>query len=220
MTICVLGATGGTGSVVTRQLLEAGRPVRAAVRRPDAAHHLRASGAEVVPLDLTSATPDALAAAFRGCDAVVNAAAGRSTSGRTARQIDRDGVIAAIDAAVAAGVPRWVQISMMGSDNPRRLPFFLRFLRGVAAAKGEADAHLARSSLRWTIVRPPWLTDGPRTGTVTVARNLTGGRLSREDLAAVAIACLSEPAAEHRDFDVIGGSVPLDRALASLATLS
>ncbi|TDC74148.1 SDR family oxidoreductase [Streptomyces hainanensis] len=217
MKIAVFGATGGTGSVVVRQLLEAGRDVRATTRGLDAAARLRAAGAEAVQLDLVSASPTEVEAALGGCDVVINAAAGRTTSGRTARKVDRDGIIRAIDAAERAGVGRWIQISMMGSDNPKRIPFFLR---RVAAAKGQADDHLVRSGLVWTVIRPPWLNGGGPTGYVTVARNLDGGSLSRGDLAAVAVACLDEPATHRRLFDLSGGGVPMDQALASVAELS
>ncbi|MDT0317321.1 SDR family oxidoreductase [Streptomyces millisiae] len=221
MKIAVFGATGGTGSVVVRQLLAAGRDVRATARGQEAAARLRSAGAEAVLLDLASSSPAEIEAALGGCEVVINAAAGRTVSGRQARRVDRDGVIRAIDAAERAGVRRWVQISMMGSDDPRRIPLSLRFLLWrVAAAKGQADAHLVRSGLVWTVIRPPWLTDGGPTGHVTVARNLDGGSLSRGDLAAVAIACVDQPATHHRLFDLSGGDVPMDRALASVAELS
>lgn len=201
---------------MVRQLLDAGRPVRAAVRREDAVGRLRDAGAEAVVFDLTSSPADVITAAFTGCDAVINAAAGTSVSGRKARKMDRDGVIAAIGLAEKAGVRRWVQISMMGSDSPKRIPIFLR---GVAAAKGKADDHLAGSGLTWTVIRPPWLTGGAATGRITVGKALDGGSLSRADLAAVAVACLDQQATHHRLFDLSGGGVPMDEALASVADL-
>lgn len=216
MRIAVLGGTGGTGSVVVRQLLRGGRPVRATARGREGAARLAAAGAQTALLDLTSASPADLAAAFEGCQAVINAAAGRSLSSRQARRVDRDGVVAAITAAQKAGVQRWIQVSMMGSDNPRRIPFFLR---RIAAVKREADTFLASSDLSWTVIRPPWLTTGPLTGRITVARNLEGGSISREDLAAVAIACLDQPATQRQMFDLAGGDTETAEALASVAYL-
>lgn len=217
MMIGVLGATGGTGSVVVRQLLEAGRPVRAAVRGEDAARRLQAAGAETMTFDITKSSPADLAAALIGCHAVINAAAaGQSLTGWQARKVDRDGIIAAIGAAEKAGVRRWIQISMMGSDNPKRIPLFMR---RIAALKGEADTFLADSGLAWTVIRPPWLTAGSASGHITVANNLEGGSVSREDLAAVAIACLDQTATQHKMFDVSGGGLPMDQALASVINL-
>jgi uncharacterized protein YbjT (DUF2867 family) len=53
-----------------------------------------------------------------------------------------------------------------------------------------------RSGVDWTILRPPWLSDGPRTGTYRQARdaNLRGGsRISRADLADAILASLQDP---------------------------
>lgn len=63
--ILVTGATGRTGSAVVHQLLEAGYPARAVVRRLDPrSDRLRAAGAEVVVADLFD--PEQLLGAMRG----------------------------------------------------------------------------------------------------------------------------------------------------------
>jgi uncharacterized protein YbjT (DUF2867 family) len=218
MRIGVLGATGGTGSAVVRHLLAAGHSVRAAVRRPDAAQRLSAAGVEPMVFDLTTASGDELAAAFEGLDGIVNAAAsGASLTGRQARRIDHDGVLKAVGAAEKAGASRWIQISMMGSDNPSVVPIFLR---RIAVVKGQADQALSRSSLVYTVIRPPWLGDGPASASVTVAKNLSGGSLTRATLAVVAVAALDEPATEMRMFDVASGAVPLAEALRSVSGLA
>jgi uncharacterized protein YbjT (DUF2867 family) len=214
--VAVLGASGGTGSLILRRLRHGGREVRAVVRNPATAAELRAAGTDAAVLDLVTAGPADLAAALVGCEVVINAAAGRSISGRTARRVDRDGVTAAVRAAESVGVRRWVQVSMMGSDNRRRVPFILR---GVAAAKQQADTFLMASELTWTVLRPPWLKPGPGAGRITVAKNLDGGSLPREDLAEVAVACLDEPATENRVFDLRSGDVPISEALAALSAL-
>lgn len=63
--ILVTGATGRTGSAVVTELLEAGYPVRALVRREDArAAALRARGVEIAIADMVE--PERVAAAMRG----------------------------------------------------------------------------------------------------------------------------------------------------------
>jgi NAD(P)H dehydrogenase (quinone) len=63
--ILVTGATGKTGGVVVRELLAAGFPVRAMVRKDDArAQALRRQGVEVAVADM--ADPEAVAAALKG----------------------------------------------------------------------------------------------------------------------------------------------------------
>src|SRR5918999_3122035 len=141
MKIGVIGATGGTGSLVVKQLIDAGHDVRAMVHHSGDEESLRKAGAETATLDLTKAAdqaPDCLA----GLDAVINAAATRSMSGGQARAVDQEGVKAAIDAAKDAGVSRWIQISMWGSDDLGRLP---GMLQETGEAKRAADDHLAAS---------------------------------------------------------------------------
>ena len=63
--ILVTGATGRTGTAVVSELLKAGYPVRAMVRREDArAAALRARGVEIAVADMTD--PERVAAAMRG----------------------------------------------------------------------------------------------------------------------------------------------------------
>jgi uncharacterized protein YbjT (DUF2867 family) len=213
MKIGVIGATGGTGSLIVSQLIDAGHDVRGIVRRDADKEKVRAAGAEATTLDLVQAGQDA-PECLSGLDAVINAAAARSTSGGQARAVDRDGVKAAIDAAKQAGVRRWIQISMWGSDDPNRLP---GMLRETAEAKRAADEHLAASGMTWTVIRPPWLTNSPADDHIIVGDQVEEGSIPRADVAAVAIACLEAEATHDRLFEVTGGgekSIP--EALAGL----
>jgi uncharacterized protein YbjT (DUF2867 family) len=63
----ITGATGQTGSVVARTLLERGKPVRVVVRDAARARELRDLGAEVAVASVED--PESLQAAFRGADA-------------------------------------------------------------------------------------------------------------------------------------------------------
>lgn len=210
MNITVLGATGGTGRLVVAQLLARQHSVRAAVRKPKKATAL---GTDLVAFDLTSATPEDFAELFVGTDAVINAAATGSMMKRQADLVDRVGVSAAIDAAAALGVKRWIQVSMMGSGESGRVPVYLR---ATGQAKHAADTHLAESGMTWTVVRPPWLADGAGTGTVAVGDRLPDGSLARADLAAVTVECLEVPATYNRMLEVTSGSLPVHEALRSL----
>ncbi|MGW6685991.1 SDR family oxidoreductase [Streptomyces sp. NPDC054961] len=210
MNITVLGATGGTGRLVVAQLLARQHSVRAAVRKPKKASSL---GTGLVEFDLTSATPEDYAELFVGTDAVINAAATSSMMKRQADLVDRAGVIAAIEAAATLGVKRWVQVSMMGSGDSGRVPVYLR---ATGQAKHAADTHLAGAGMTWTVIRPPWLSDGAGAGTVSVGDRLPDGSLSRTDLAAVAVECLEAPATYDRVLEVTSGDLPVAEALRSL----
>ncbi|MFJ7270070.1 SDR family oxidoreductase [Streptomyces sp. NPDC099050] len=210
MNITVLGATGGTGRLVVAQLLARRHSVRAAVRKPKKASSL---GTDLVAFDLTSATPDDFAELFAGTDAVINAAATSSMMKRQADLVDRAGVIAAIEAAATLGVKRWIQVSMMGSGESGRVPVYLR---ATGQAKHAADTHLATAGMTWTVIRPPWLTDGPGAGTISVGERLPEGSLTRTDLAAVAVECLEASSTYDRMLEVTSGDLPVAEALRSL----
>ncbi|WP_395293131.1 condensation domain-containing protein [Kitasatospora hibisci] len=70
-TVLLTGATGGVGAAVLQELTAQGRPVRALVR-PESAHLVARSGAEVAEGDLGD--PDSLRRAVEGVDAVIHAA--------------------------------------------------------------------------------------------------------------------------------------------------
>ncbi len=64
--IAVFGATGQTGSEVTRQLAVKGVPIRALVHKVEKAGALEGPGVEVVQVDLTK--PETLEPALQGVD--------------------------------------------------------------------------------------------------------------------------------------------------------
>jgi uncharacterized protein YbjT (DUF2867 family) len=76
---------------------------------------------------------------------------------------------------------------------------------------------VAASGLDYTIVRPGHLTDEPGTGLVRVSESAQRGQISRDDVAAVLAACLTEPATAGKTFELVGGEDPIERALAALA---
>lgn len=216
MQVLVIGATRGTGWLVVDELLAAGHRVRAGFRHAEQAAALEAAGAEPVPADLEG--PDRpLAAAIAGVDAVLFCAGSGSRTGPDATlRVDLHGAVRTIDLAVAAGVERFVMLSSLAADDPRRGPDPLRH---YLAAKHAADRILAASGLLWTSVRPGGLTHDPGTGHVRVGvpRLDEPGTIARQDVAAVLVRCLTEPATVGVAFEVCSGSEPVGRALASLA---
>lgn len=169
-------------------------------------------GAEPVIADV-SGDPDILQEVFQRSEVVINAAAAAGPDPAAVAMIDRDGAITAIRAAERAGVRRYVQLSAMFSDAPDQGD---PLIRSILVAKQISDTVLRRSSLTWTVVRAGTLTDEPGTGRVTVAEHLGPGRVSREDVAAVAVASLTESATERRGFDVHAGDQAVRLALATL----
>lgn len=185
------------------------------IRAPAQADDLVAVGAQPVVVDLESTTPDVLARHLAGVDAVVFAAGAGPGSGAARKEtVDFGAAVKLRDAAVRAGVGRYVMVSAMGTDDPPEGDdVFSVYLR----AKARADRAVMESSLDWTIVRPGRLTDEDATGTVTLARHVDRGEVSRADVAAVLAAVLHRPATSGHVFEVVGGDTPIAAALDRLA---
>jgi uncharacterized protein YbjT (DUF2867 family) len=75
-------------------------------------------------------------------------------------------------------------------------PLMRALLGGPYADMAAMEEATRRSGTDWTIMRPPWLTGGPRTGTYRQARDANvrrGYRISRADLADAILASLRDP---------------------------
>ena len=97
----------------------------------------------------------------RGADAVVfSAGAGGRGGAEATNAIDGEAAVKLVDAAAAAGVRRFVMVSVfMDAGRGRDLPdTFENYMR----VKRDSDVHLAASDLDWTILRPGTLTDDAR----------------------------------------------------------
>lgn len=217
MRIVVFGASGGVGSRVLPLLVAGGHEVVGVVRRSQAVADVEATGAGAVVADVVDSD---LAPVLTGADAVIWALGARfATDGPDgAARIDGAGAQRAIESAVAVGVPRWVQVSSLLADRPGDgPPFLLPFL----TAKGSADETLLAGPMSVTVLRPSGLTDDPGQGTVLAAEHLSpedwGGdrspMVSRQDVAAIAVACAVDGLGAGRALDIVGGSTPIRDAI-------
>ena len=132
----VIGASGFIGLNVVDALIERGFRVRATRRRSTATMFLRDRGVELVEASLEE--PEALRAAMEGCEAVLLTGAyypRYSLDLEGSLAVGVRGVKNACDAALAAGVPRFVFTSSIGTlerappgraaderDVPRKMP--------------------------------------------------------------------------------------------------
>jgi putative NADH-flavin reductase len=199
--LTIVGATGGIGRHLLGQALSAGHDVTALVRDPA---KLAARPGRVVVADLAGADPAALRPALAGADAVLSALGptSRSDAGVTWR-----GTATIVEAMRATEVDRLVVVSAApvgtvataGRPDPPRhdpgdglvlrsvaYPILKRLLHDTYEDLARMEDVLRRSGLAWTAVRPPRLTDGPRTRDYRIAdgRNLRRGlRISRADVA-------------------------------------
>ena len=118
MRVFVTGGTGAIGGYAVPALIAAGHDVTALARSDAKAEVLQRQGAASVQVSLFDR--DALTAAFRGHDAVVNLASALpspqrfmlTSAWRDCHRIRIEGSASVVDAALAAGVPRVVQESV------------------------------------------------------------------------------------------------------------
>jgi uncharacterized protein YbjT (DUF2867 family) len=211
MLVVIAGGHGKVALHLAGVLRERGDDVRSLIRRPEHADDVREAGGEPVVCDLEAVDADAVAEAIAGADAVVFAAGAGPGSGPERKEtVDYGGAVKLIDAAERAGISRYVIVSSVGADaDASGDDTFAVYLR----AKGRADAALASSGLDYTIVRPGHLTDDSGTGRVRIGRD---GEIPREDVSAMLAAVLHEPRTAGLTFELVGGDVPIDDAVAAL----
>jgi putative NADH-flavin reductase len=188
MRITLFGATGGAGKHIFEQACAAGHQVTAVVRDRARLTHTHPE-LTVVEADVMDAA--AIGAHVAGRDAVVSAIGSRDTKPTT---VQADSTTSILKAMADAAVRRFLVVSNSGmvtdGDGPVSKyvvkPILWRFLRNPWTDMGHMEEVVRASGLDWTIIRPPMLTDGPRTGRYRTAvdRNVRGGnRVSRADLA-------------------------------------
>lgn len=209
---------GGHGKVALRLagiLSGQDHQVTSLIRNPDHAAGVSSAGATPVVADVEQSSPEQLAALFTGHDAVVwSAGAGGGSAERT-YAVDRDAAIRSMEAAASAGAKRYVMVSYLGARADHGVDPANSFF-AYAEAKAAADDHLRQTSLDWTILSPGSLTLDPGTGRIAVGEELQGGKVSRDDVAAVAAAALADDSTIRKTIPFVGGDTPLDEALAQL----
>jgi uncharacterized protein YbjT (DUF2867 family) len=217
--IVIAGGHGKIALRLERLLTQRGDTVVGLVRNPAHAADLEAVGAEPAVVDLERATVAEVAEHVRGADAVVFAAGAGPGSGAARKDtVDRAAAVLLADAAIEAGVRRYVMVSAMGAD--RRVddksevdPVFAAYLQAKAAADEDV---LGRTELQTTVVRPGHLTDEDGTGRVFIASSTGRGDVSRQDVAAVLVAVLDDPKTTGQTFELIGGETPIADAVAAV----
>jgi uncharacterized protein YbjT (DUF2867 family) len=216
MEIAIAGGHGKIARLLGKRLAEEDHDVRGLIRNPDHEADLHAAGIEPVLCDLEAASPDEVAAALSGADAVVFAAGAGPGSGAERKQsMDFGGAVKLIDAAEVDGIRRYLMVSSIGAGHPPS-PGEGEVFGDYLRAKAAADRALEASGLEYTIVRPGSLTDDPPTGRVELGTDLDRGQIPRADVAAILHTCLFTPHTIDWTFEAISGEHPIEAALASL----
>ena len=201
MKLTVFGATGGTGSEVVKQALEAGHEVTAFVRDVTRLS-IQNENLTIVTGDVLD--PASVAPAVQGQDAVVCAlGAGSDLKKTTVRTTGTENIIQGME---THGVKRLMVVTAMGTgeswgDMSLLNKFFYAVLLKNAREDHEAqEAAVKESSLDWTIIRPSGLTDEPQTGVYSVGENISAktSKIPRADVADLIVNELGQSALIHK----------------------
>ena len=212
MRVVIAGGHGKIARHLEALLTSRGDDAIGIVRNPDHRSDLTDIGAEAVVLDLEHATVDEVRQVLDGADAVVFAAGSGPGSGPERKlTVDRDGAILLADAALAAGVRRYVIVSSMGAGTGS--PDSDDVMEVYSYAKGQADDAVRARDLDVTVVRPGRLTDEDPTGRVTIATSVERGEITRADVARVLLAVLDRDRLTGTTFEVVGGRDEVEHAL-------
>lgn len=190
--VLVIGASRGIGLETVRALLAAGQEVRALARSASA---IPITDARLEKVDGDALDPATVERALRSVDAVIQSVGvrfgpetvlkGTTLFSRATRVL--------VDAMRATGVGRLIAVTGLGAGDSRGhggliydAVLFPLILKRVYDDKDVAEQMIKASGLKWTIVRPGVLTDGPAKRAYEVLVEPTswhGGFIARADVA-------------------------------------
>ena len=195
-TIFLAGASRGVGREIAKRLIPQHR-IKALLRSPATRPELEAMGIEVVMGDALDA--QAVKEAIAGdIEAVISTIGGLPKDGERADYLGNKNLI---DAAVKAGVQKFILISSIGSgDSAVALPTqALETLEPVLIEKEKAEKYLINSGLTYVIIRPGGLKSEPATDNGVVTENYRVARpIHRADVAQLVCQCLASEAANQK----------------------
>ncbi len=193
MQVLIIGANGGIGKQCVEQSLEAGHHVTAILRNPSKLT-LKHANLEIVRGDITE--PFSFSDHYAGKDAVISAiGVSGGFFGDRPTTLYSDGAKNILDEMEQMGIRRVFFISASAVETSPMLPFIVRLLskyiiqkllKNMYADLLRMEQTVKLSRLDWTIVRPPQLTNKPRTGRYRIAINQflkNGLKISRADTA-------------------------------------
>ncbi|HEY9725455.1 MAG TPA: SDR family oxidoreductase, partial [Chroococcales cyanobacterium] len=202
--IFLAGASRGVGREITKCLTEQNQNVKALLRSEASRPELEAMGINVVMGDaLDAATLEQAMLGNEPISAVISTIGGLPKDGERADYLGNKNLI---DAAVKAGVQKFILVSSIGSGESVVAipPQALEALKTVLIEKEQAENYLMQSGLTYTVIRPGGLKSEPATGNGILTEDYkVAGSIHRADVAQLVCQCLFSDAANNKILSAI-----------------
>ncbi|HEY9631860.1 MAG TPA: SDR family oxidoreductase [Coleofasciculaceae cyanobacterium] len=211
--IFLAGASRGVGREIAKYLIEQNQKVKALLRSEATRPELEAMGIKVVIGDaLDTAAVEQAMLGDELIHAVISTIGGLPKEGKRA---DYLGNKTLIDAAVKAGVQKFILVSSIGSGESAVAlpPQAMETLRPVLLEKEQAEKHLVESGLTYTVIRPGGLKSEPATGNGVLTEDYrVAGTIHRADVAQLVCKCLFSDAANNKILSAVDRNMTYGQA--------
>ncbi|WP_299667554.1 SDR family oxidoreductase [uncultured Polaribacter sp.] len=202
--ILVAGANGTTGKKIVA-LLDSSQyfnPI-AMVRKKSQQEQFEKKNIKTVLADLEQDVSHAV----ENIDKIIFAA---GSGGKKVKVVDQEGAKKLIDAGEKVKIKKFVMLSSMGADKPEQSEDMKDYLQ----AKQNADIHLRKSKLSYSIVRSGALTDEVGKGKIELSEKLNkSGEISRDDVAQTLVRVLHDSATINETLEIIKGETLIGKAI-------
>lgn len=196
--VLVIGGTKNTGLEVVKILRARGDEVAILARPTSDASAAEKLGARIVRGDAMNPADLTAALASGNFRAVVSTIGGRQGDGSPP---DFEGNRNAMDAAKAAGVQRFLMVTVVGAgDSHDALPWLSRLLfKSLIVEKAKAEEYLKASGLDYTIIRPGGLLRKEAQNKAYLTEDTRSmSWIRRADLARLIVQALDDPRAINK----------------------
>ncbi len=202
--VFLAGASRGVGREIAKCLTEQQLKVKALLRTEASQNELEAMGITVVLGDaMNMEDVERAMSNSEPPDVVISTIGGLPSYGQRPDYLGNKNLI---DAAVKAGVKRFILITSIGSGNSvvALNPQALETLKPVLIEKEKAETDLIASGMTYTIIRPGGLKSEAATGNGILTENpQVAGLIHRPDVAQLVCRCLNSDRANNKILSAI-----------------
>ncbi|MDT8380897.1 MAG: SDR family oxidoreductase [Brevefilum sp.] len=199
--ILIVGATGKTGRIIVQKMLDRGDQPRVFVRDQALAENLFGGNVQAIIGDVRQ--NESLLPAMDGIDTVISAIGSRTPVGKNCpKRVDYQGVENMVQAAVGAGVRRFILISSIAVTKPGHP---MNCFGKVLEYKLKGEDILRNSGMDYLVIRPGGLKDtaGGKKSLILDQGDHIMGTISRSDVAALCLFALDYPGELRLTFEAV-----------------